>query len=141
MMKVSRVIYWVFAWLFVVGVSVQVFLAGLVVVARKASWNPHIGFGHILAAPLLIMLVSMYIGRVPRPLKWMTWLLFGVYALQSDVLIFLRLQAPVISALHPVLALVDFALGITLARRVWLLAMQGQKTVAVDPNLEPISNQ
>ena len=137
-MKVSKFIYSGAAWLFVLGVSVQVFLAGLVVVARKASWNPHIGFGHILAAPLLIMLVSMYIGRIARPLKWMTWLLFVVYALQSDVLIFLRLQAPVISALHPVLALVDFALGITLARRVWLLALQGQEPVKEQSTLETV---
>ena len=112
-MKVSRFIYSGAAWLFVLGVSVQVFLAGLVVVARKASWNPHIGFGHILAAPLLILLISMYFGHIPRPLKWLTWLLFGVYALQSDVLTFLRVQAPVLSALHPVFALFDFYLGFT----------------------------
>jgi hypothetical protein len=137
-MKVSRFIYSGAAWLFVLGVSVQVFLAGMVVVARKASWNPHIGLGHILAAPLLIMLISMYFGRIAIPLKWETWLLFGVYALQADVLIFMRLQAPVISALHPVLALVDFALGINLARRVWLLAKQGQEPVKEQSILETV---
>ena len=118
MMKISRVIYWVFAWLFVVGVSVQVFLAGMSVVAHKLGWDAHIGLGHMLALPILIMLVTMYIGRVPRPLKWLTWLLFVVYAVQSDLLIFLRVQAPVLSALHPVFALFDFYLGFTLARKI-----------------------
>jgi hypothetical protein len=119
MIRVSRFVYLGAAWLFVLGVMTQVFLAGMVVVARQISWNDHISLGHILAAPLLLMLVSMYLARLPGNTKWLTWLLFINYALQADVLIFLRVQAPVLSALHPVLALVDFALGVTLARRAW----------------------
>jgi hypothetical protein len=46
----------------------------------------------------------------------LTWLLFVVYAIQSDLLIFLRVQAPVLSALHPVFALFDFYLGFILAQ-------------------------
>src|SRR5512138_1237081 len=119
MIKGSRYVYLVASWLFVLGVMTQVFLAGMVVVARKISWNDHISLGHILAGPLLFMLVSMYLARLPRDTKWLTWLLFLNYALQADVLIFLRVQAPVLSALHPVLALVDFALGLALARQAW----------------------
>jgi hypothetical protein len=70
------------------------------------------------------MLISMYVGRLPRPLKTLTWVLFGVYVLQADVLIFLRIQAPVLAAFHPVMALVDFGLGLTLARRAWPLARE-----------------
>jgi hypothetical protein len=119
MIRGSRFVYLGASWLFVLGVMTQVFLAGMVVVARKISWNDHISLGHILAGPLLFMLVSMYLGRLPKDTKWLTWLLFVNYALQADVLIFLRLTAPVLSALHPVLALVDFALGVALARRAW----------------------
>ena len=111
MIKISRFIYLVAAWLFMVGVVTQVFLAGMVVVAGRMSWSNHIGLGHFLSAPLLVMLVSQYLGRLPGRMKRLTWLLFGVYILQADVLIFLRLQAPLVSAFHPVLALVDFALG------------------------------
>ena len=117
MIRGSRYVYLGASWLFVIGVMAQVFLAGMVVVARKISWNDHVSLGHILAGPLLFMLVSMYLGRLPRDTKWLTWLLFINYAFQADVLIFLRVQAPVLSALHPVLALVDFALGLALARR------------------------
>lgn len=116
-MKASRMIYWAFAWLFVVGVITQVFFAGMAVVAARMSWENHIGLGHTLALPLLVMLVTMYTGRLPGRMKRLTWLLFGVYVLQADVLIFLRASAPVLAAFHPVLALVDFALALVLARQ------------------------
>lgn len=118
---VGRAAYALFSWLFVAGVLVQVFLAGLVVVARRATWENHLGLGHSLAFPLLLMLISMYVGRMPRSVKRMTWVLFAVYVVQADVVIFLRDSIPFASALHPVLALVDFALGWSLARRAWML--------------------
>lgn len=121
MEKISRYTYLFAACLFLAGVAVQVFLAGMVVVALQMGWNNHIGLGHMLAAPLLLMLISQYPGRLPRQMKGLTWLLFGVYVLQADVIIFLRFQAPVVAAFHPVLALVDVALGLALARRAWLL--------------------
>jgi hypothetical protein len=141
MEKVSRFAYLVAAWLFLAGVVVQVFLAGMVVVSLRMGWANHIGVGHSLAGPLLVMLVSQYLGRLPGSMKWLTWLLFGAYVLQADVIIFLRFQAPVIAAFHPVLALVDFALGLALARRAWLLAKQVQAPAAsVLPELETPTN-
>jgi hypothetical protein len=137
MKRISRYVYVSAAWLFVVGVAVQVFLAGMVVVAAKMGWDAHRGMGHTLALPLLIMLVSMYLGRLPGSMKGLTWLLFGVYVLQADVLIFLRLQAPVLAALHPVMALVDFALGLALARQAWYQIRQVQEpTSARQPGIE-----
>ncbi len=128
MIQVSRTVYRIAAWLFVTGVGVQVFLAGMVVVAAQWGWDRHIGFGHALALPLLVMLPTSYIGRLPRTMKWMTWSLFIVYIVQADVIIFLRASAPVVSAFHPVLALIDFALGLTLALRAGSL-----RGTAIDP--------
>jgi hypothetical protein len=136
MVKISRYLYLGFAWLFVIGVVTQVFFAGMVVVAGQMGWDSHIGLGHTLAAPLLLMLISMYLGRLPGPMKRLTWLLFGVYVLQADVLIFLRAQAPVLSAFHPVLALADFALGLTLARRAWPLAREVQAPASAQTGLD-----
>ena len=121
----ARWAYWVAAWLFLSGIVVQVFLAGMVVVAFRMSWANHIGLGHSLSLPLLLMLVAAYLGRFPVSMKRLTWLLFAVYVLQADVVIFLRGQAPVVAALHPVLALVDFAIVLALARDAWTLARQG----------------
>lgn len=140
MVRISRYIYLGISWLFVVGVVTQVFLAGMVVVAVKLGWDYHIALGHTLGLPLILMLISMYLGRLPRSMKWMTWLLFGAYVLQADVLIFLRLQAPVLSAFHPVMALVDFALGLTLARRAVPLARQVPAPASSTAGLEASTN-
>jgi len=136
MLKISRYIYLIAAGLFLTGVLAQVFLAGMVVVAYQMSWVNHIGLSRVLAAPLLVMLVTVYLGRFPAAMKRLTWLLFGVYVLQADVIIFLRDQAPVLSAFHPVLALVDFALGLSLARAAWPLANEAQLPARRQPELE-----
>lgn len=139
MFRVARTIYTSAAWLFVVGVLLQVFLAGMVVVARQLSWTNHISVGHFLAVPLLFMLVTMYLGRFPRPIKTQTWVLFGVYVIQADILIFLRLTAPLLSALHPVLALVDFALCYALARQAMTISREEKTLVAAPEKLKTSS--
>ncbi len=141
MVKIARYVYLGAAWLFVAGVLAQVFLAGMVVVAGQIGWDPHKGLGHTLSGPLLFMLVSMYLGRLPGSAKRLTWLLFGAYVLQADVVIFLRGDAPVVSAFHPVFALVDFALGLALARRALPLARGTQAPAALRPELEPSSTR
>lgn len=137
MKKGSRIVYLVSTWLFLVGVLTQVFLAGMVVVAAQMGWNNHIGLGHVLALPLLVMLVTAYLGRLPGNMKRLTWLLFVVYILQADVIIFLRDSAPVLSAFHPVLALVDFALALTLALRAWPLVRQEEEIASVRSEWRP----
>jgi hypothetical protein len=119
MKKISQYVYLVFAALFLVGVAAQVFLAGMVVVALKMGWSNHIALGHGLGFPLLIMLITVYLGGFPRRMKWLTWLQFLVYIVQADVIIFMRQSLPVVSAFHPVLALVDFALASYLAYQAW----------------------
>jgi hypothetical protein len=129
-MKASRIAYLIFAWLFVAGVVVQVFFAGMTVVAGRMGWDNHIGLGHALAVPLLLMLITAYPGKLPGRMKRLTWLLFAVYILQADVLIFLRASAPVLAALHPVLALVDIVLGVALAQRATALVRPGNPVMA-----------
>ena len=82
-MKRFQMVYAVMAWLFVVGVAVQVFFAGMAVVARQWPWTNHINLGHALAGPLLIMLVMMYLGKLPGRMKRLTWLLFAIYIVQA----------------------------------------------------------
>ena len=108
----------------------------MTVVAGEISWESHIGLGHMLAFPLLILLISMYISRIPRYMKRLTWVLFGVYVLQADIVIFLREQLPLVSALHPVLALVDFALALSLAELAWRLTREVQEPAKVQSQME-----
>jgi hypothetical protein len=116
-----QIAYTFLSWLFVVGVLYQVYITGLAVVAKTSGWDAHGDLGHGLGLPLILMLITAYAGRLPRRLKWFTWLLFLVYVIQADVLLMLRSQVPMASAFHPVLALVDFALGWWLARQAWQL--------------------
>ena len=141
MVKVTRYIYLIFAILFVVGVLVQVYLAGMVVVATRSGWGNHIGLGHTLAGPLVFMLITQYLGKLPRSTKSLTWILFGVYVLQADILIFLRTTAPVLSALHPVLALIDFAIGYALMVRAWKLVRAPEMAeMTTEPSATPASS-
>lgn len=127
MIKISRYIYLAASSLFLIGVTLQVFLAGMVVVALRTGWGNHRDLGHALALPLLIMLVTAYLGRLPSKIKWMTWLLLGVYIIQADVIIFMRASYPYVSAFHPVLALVDFGLGAFLVYQVWKLVQDDRE--------------
>ncbi len=128
-----QIVYALLATLFVAGVLYQVYLAGLVVVARTSGWEMHSDFGHALGLPLLLMLVLIYLARMPRRVKALTWLLFGVYVLQADVLIFMRSSAPLASALHPVLALLDFAIGWRLTMQAWAQVRAPQLAPQVQP--------
>ena len=109
-------LYRILTWLFLVGVVLQVFLAGMVVVARQSDWETHIGLGHTLGLPLILMLIHMYVGKASSAVKRTTWILFLVYFIQADVIIFMRQSVPLLSAFHPVLALVEFWLGMRLLR-------------------------
>jgi hypothetical protein len=121
MTKISRIVYLITSSLFLLGVALQVFLAGMVVVAMEMGWSNHRDLGHTLGLPLLIMLVTVYLGRFPGKMKWANWLLFAVYFIQADVLIFMRQSMPVLSAFHPVLALVDFGLATFLVYQAWMV--------------------
>lgn len=116
-MSTSRKLYQIAAWVFIIGVLLQTFFAGMAVVARLSGWENHVNLGHPLSLPLIIMLVTMYTGRMAGTTKRLTWLLFAAYVIQADILIFMRDTLPLASAAHPVFALIDFALGWNLALR------------------------
>ncbi len=107
-------VYVISGLVFLSVVVVQVFLAGMVVVAALTDWSAHKALGHYLGLPSMIMLIMAYVGRFPGKTKLWTWVLFGLFIIQAEILIFLRASVPVLSALHPVLALVEFALGVLL---------------------------
>lgn len=117
MSKNVNLFFRILTWLFLAGVVAQLLLVGLTVVAAELDWEIHIGLGHTLGLPLILMLITMYVGRADKQTKNTTWILFLTYFLQADVLIFLRFNAPplsYLSALHPVLALIDFWLAMRL---------------------------
>ena len=116
MAKFSNTLFRICNWLFVIGVVAQIFLAGMVVVARQTGWETHTELGHTIGLFLILMLITMYTGKAGSEVKRTTWILFFVYVLQADLLIFMRESLPLASAFHPVLALIDFWLAVKLLR-------------------------
>lgn len=107
-------VYVIAAFVFLLLALLQVFLAGMVVVAAQIDWTAHKALGHYLGLPAIIMLIMAYVGKFPGKTKMWTWVLFAVFVIQAEILILLRASAPVLSAFHPVLALIEFALGVIL---------------------------
>lgn len=119
MSKNANLFFRILTWLFIAGVVLQVTLAGLTVVALQIGWSLHRDLGHTVGLPLILMLITIYVAKADRQVKRTTWTLFIVYIFQAEILIFLRFNAPPVvylSALHPVLALIDFWLGMRLLR-------------------------
>lgn len=114
MTRIARFIYTLFAWLFVAGIMAQVFFAGMAVVARRWPWSNHIELGFALALPILVLAVFAFLGRFAPRIKLLSGLLPVVYIVQV-YMIWSRSTAPVLSAFHPVMALLDFGLGLYLA--------------------------
>jgi hypothetical protein len=137
----SRYAYAAVAWLFVVGILTQVFLVGLSLLGRRPSWQIHIGLGHTLGILALLLVVLAYVGALPYPFKRLTWLTFALYVLLADVVIFLRDSAPVVAALHPVLAVTLFALVSSLALRASRLVREAAATAVISqPAVETTGN-
>ena len=118
--RVMRVLFVVFAWLFVLGILVQVFLAGLNIFAPSSSitWNLHINFAHLIEYLPLLMIICALLGRFPRTIWLWSLLLLAQFALQY---VFIevppRINLLVLSAFHPVNALVMFWVSIHVAWR------------------------
>jgi mercuric ion transport protein len=116
---------WGYFWgalLFPACVVVQVFLAGLAIMVSGSFIAAHKTFGYVIIWFPLILLLLALVGRLPRSISGLTALL-AVLAFLQPVLIKVpnTLGFPVLSALHPVNALVVFTLPLFLSYRVWQL--------------------
>lgn len=110
------------AWLLVVAVLVQVFLAGLFVFGQEQFRSGHIEFGYngVGLAAFLVPVSAVVARSGRRQIGWSA-VLFVLYIVQT-ALPLARTAMPVVAALHPVNALVLFALGVVVARRATALA-------------------
>jgi len=119
--RLSQRAYLACAWLFVAGILTQVFLIGMTFLGGQPSLPTHVGLGHGLGLLALLLVVLAYVGRLPSSMRRLTWLSFGIYILLADILVFMRGSVPLLAALHPVMAVVLFALTVSLALGAWLL--------------------
>src|SRR3989440_9691720 len=117
MVKWTRILYLMAAWLFPVAILIQVFLVGLSLFTGQTYWSTHRDVGHTLAILPLLLIILAYLGRLPSGEKRLIWLQFGVYLVQAEVFAAIRADVPFLAAFHPVLALVLFALALFIALR------------------------
>ena len=105
------------AWLFVGGVVLQVFVAGLALLVDPVRIAEHRAFGHLVLLIPYGMLAAGLLARLPRRLLGLTALLVALRLMHTA---FVHVPADggasVLRALHPVNALLLFRLGLHLAR-------------------------
>ena len=109
------------AWLFVASIVVQVFLIGTALpqLGGSNNFSDHINFGYTyVGIAALLVVVTAVIARAGRRAIGISVGLLALYIVQTS-LPYAKDSIPWIAALHPVNALVLFALAIWYARRAW----------------------
>ena len=115
--RISRRAHVGLAWLFVASVLVQVFLAGLGIFAPGVGFGWHVEFGYtVIGIVTLGVLLSAIAAGRPRREVGLSLLLLVLYVVQT-ALPQARASLPAVAALHPVNAVLLFALGGIIARR------------------------
>ena len=114
-MAIARRIHFIVAVLFVAGVVVQVFLAGLGVFDSPARFETHRDWGYMLEILPIAMLVLSAVGRLGRRQAIYAVVLFVMFILQS-VFVTVRVDYPAVAALHPVNGFAILLLGVVAAR-------------------------
>src|SRR5690349_5741742 len=116
MSRYLTVAYAVVAWLFVAALIVQVFFIGMALFDDPSFRETHRQFGFTVVG--LAALLLLIVGIVARPGRREVGLVVGIFILYivQTSLPGLQTSYPVVAALHPVLALGLFAMGIQVAR-------------------------
>ena len=133
-MRTLRQIHAVVAWLFVATIIYQVYLAGAAIanLGGSGDFKTHMEFGYtIVGLAALAVLLTAVIARMPRRDIGWSFLLLVQYVIQT-ILPGFKASAPSIAALHPLNAVLLFALATWYAWRAWA-------NRAVDPKPPPAS--
>ena len=120
-MTQARVIFFGLAVIYLAGVVVQFFLAGLGTFGAT-DFDPHQVFGLILGILTLVLLVVAVVGKLPRLLIGLAVALVGLNVLQMFLA---RVDVDEVAALHVVnaLAIVFVAYEIVQRSRRYLASM------------------
>jgi hypothetical protein len=120
-MRPLAVLHAITASLLVVGLVVQVFLAGLGVFDEPTFFLTHRDTGYLLELLSLVVLIVAALARAGRAQIGRAALVFLLFLLQS-VFVALRESAPAVAALHPVNGFLILLLSIVIAREAWRTA-------------------
>lgn len=115
MTRALRITYVLVAWLYLAGLVVVAFAAGLGLLGGS-SMDLHINAGYILHLAPILLLLAAWGARVGQPTIW--WVVaLSVSGLLQPMLPLLRDSVQFLAALHPLNAMVLFFLAFTVAWR------------------------
>jgi len=128
----ARVVHLVLSVLFIAGLVVQFFLAGVGVFDGPERFETHRTWGYTLELFPLLLLIAGLVGRMGRRLALVAVAEFGLFMVQS-VLIAFRESTPAVAALHPVNGFLILLIAIVIARESWLArgVARGEQAAAV----------
>lgn len=107
---VARTVFFGLTALFVLCLTVQIFLAGLAVFYEPAYWGSHNSFVQLFELIPFLMLILALVGRLPRKLIGQSVaLLFFIFLMY--VTANFGAKIPYVAALHPVLAMVMYGMA------------------------------
>lgn len=120
MVSYARYAFVGLVWLYLAGIVVQTFLAGFALFTPERDFELHRNLGYLLhLAPIGLLIVALA-GRVGREIMTWTVALLIVQGIQP-LLPLLRDDIPWAAALHPVLVLAIFWIGVKLGLKAWRL--------------------
>jgi hypothetical protein len=142
MRSVFRRVHAAAAVLLVVGLVVQVFLAGaaLTELGGTGDFRFHEDFGYsVLGILTLTVLLTAVAARSERRDVGTAFAVLLLYVVQTSLPGF-RASQPALAALHPVNALLLFALSAWYARRAWTMRRAAAPSGPAAAGIEPASN-
>lgn len=115
---VARPVHLVVAGVYVIGLFVQVFLAGMGVFSGSSAFVAHRDFGYVLTLLPVVLFVTALAGRFGRLQAIAAAVMVGQFILQS-ILVLQRDSVPAIAALHPVNGFLVMLIAVWMARDAW----------------------
>ena len=101
--------------LFLTSIALQVYAAGLGLFG-VASFMPHAILGYLMVLGALILLVLTAMARLPRKAIGLAGLIVVLAVAQPVLVLQFRASIPLVAALHPLNALLIFALAFWIMR-------------------------
>ena len=95
--------YLALAWMLLLSILIQIFLAGMATFGDPAHWTKHAAFVHWFEFIPILMLIAAYLGLLPKPLRWQSAGLIVLLLFQ-----YATAHIPYTGALHPVIAMLLF---------------------------------
>ena len=115
---IARYLFLTASAAFFLSTVAQIFLAGMAIFANPTHWGRHVSFVHIFEFLPLVMLLSRWLGRMPKSLLWFSAGLLGLIYVQYFNANF-RQISPVVAATHPVTAMLLVGIAYVTLIKAW----------------------